>query len=162
MMKKIVSFSVIILALSLVFSLSMGLFAGEKETGTKCCPVCGKTIAKDGTEIKVEYKGKTYYFANEECKAKFEKEPEKYMDACCSGTFYYCPMKQCDYRSDKPGKCPKCGMELKKHELKTVYVCPMKQCNVQSDKPGKCPKCGMELKKEMVCCGTEEEHPHEH
>jgi len=27
---------------------------------------------------KTEYKGKTYYFCSAGCKAKFEKEPEKY------------------------------------------------------------------------------------
>lgn len=161
-MKKVVSILVVSLVFGLVFSFSTGLYAGEKEEGNKCCAVCGTAIAKDGVEIKTEYKGKTYYFASEDCKAKFEKEPDKFLEACGKGTFYYCSMKQCDYRTDKPGKCPKCGMELKKHEPKTVYVCPMKQCNVQADEPGKCPKCGMELKKKAVCCSAEEGHAHKH
>ena len=96
-----------------------------------------------------------------------EKKSDKSVKECTEGVFYYCPMKQCDYKTDKPGKCPKCGMELKKHEPKVVYVCPMKQCNVQTDKPGKCPKCGMELKKKFLCCAAEGEehkckHQHEH
>lgn len=92
---------------------------------------------------------------------KEEGKKEEVKKCCDGGTFYYCSMKKCDFKSDKPGKCPKCGMELKKHEPKTVYVCPMKQCKVESDKPGKCPKCGMKLKEKKVCC-KEEKHDHKH
>jgi hypothetical protein len=58
---------------------------------------------------------------------------------------YTCPM-DADVISDKPGKCPKCGMTLvvKKAESKKTYVCPM-DADVSSDKPGTCPKCGMNL-----------------
>jgi len=59
---------------------------------------------------------------------------------------YECPMK-CEAPSDKPGKCGKCGMELKKQKEATAqYECPMK-CEPAKDKPGKCGKCGMDLKK---------------
>jgi hypothetical protein len=53
--------------------------------------------------------------------------------------------------SDKPGKCSKCGMDLKASTAKTdhsamkMYSCPM-HADVTSDKPGKCSKCGMDLK----------------
>lgn len=118
-----------LIALSLVFSFSTGLYAEKSNTG--------------------------------------EKESEKSVKECKEGVFYYCPMKQCDYKTDKPGKCPKCGMELKKHEHKVVYVCPMKQCNVQTDKPGKCPKCGMALKEKILGCDMDKQehkegHDHEH
>jgi hypothetical protein len=57
---------------------------------------------------------------------------------------YVCPMHP-EEISDKPGKCPKCGMNLVKKEVaKVVYVCPMHPEEI-SDKPGKCPKCGMNL-----------------
>ncbi|MFA0751820.1 MAG: hypothetical protein SLRJCFUN_002223, partial [Candidatus Fervidibacter sp.] len=63
-------------------------------------------------------------------------------------TEYTCPMHP-EVRSPKPGKCPKCGMDLvptKRHAApaKTEYTCPMHP-EVRSDKPGKCPKCGMDL-----------------
>lgn len=40
------------------------------------CPVMGNPINKD---IFVEYKGKKVYFCCPDCKAQFEKEPEKYI-----------------------------------------------------------------------------------
>jgi len=92
-----------------------------EKTVKHCCPACKKEMDKDAAKFKVDYKDKTYYFCCEECKAKFEKDPEKYLKNCedakkCSEdkVYYVCPMKQCNYKTDKPGKCPKCGMELKK------------------------------------------------
>src|SRR5260221_14108701 len=65
-------------------------------------------------------------------------------------TKYTCPMHP-EVISDKPGKCPKCGMDLVKVKTKTIakkmlYTCPMHP-EVVSDKPGTCPKCGMTLVK---------------
>ncbi len=53
---------------------------------------------------------------------------------------YTCEMHP-EVVSNKPGKCPKCGMELTK--VKT-YTCQMHP-EIVTNKPGKCPKCGMEL-----------------
>jgi len=59
---------------------------------------------------------------------------------------YTCPMHS-EVLMDKPGKCPKCGMNLiKKVPEKEVYTCPMHP-EIAMDKPGKCPKCGMNLVK---------------
>ena len=44
--------------------------------------------------------------------ASGSKEPEKTME-------YVCPMHP-EVREDKPGKCPKCGMELKPVQKKTT------------------------------------------
>jgi len=66
---------------------------------------------------------------------------------------YTCTMHP-EVITNKPGKCPKCGMTLVKKEAKQImelkseiYSCPM-HSDVKSDKPGKCPKCGMNLVKE--------------
>lgn len=67
---------------------------------------------------------------------------------------YTCPMHP-EVVSDKPGKCPKCGMDLVKKPPQTatvasdVYTCPMHP-EVISDKPGDCPKCGMRLVKKSA------------
>ncbi len=63
---------------------------------------------------------------------------------------YQCPMKcEGDKTYDQPGKCPVCGMALRKIIAEPeVYRCPMK-CEGEKtyDKPGKCPVCGMALRK---------------
>lgn len=65
---------------------------------------------------------------------------------------YTCPMPEDSVFSDKPGKCPKCGMDLIKieqdnHEHEKVeYTCPMHP-EIIKDKPGTCPICGMDLVK---------------
>jgi YHS domain-containing protein len=119
---------VLILLIALMFLGSMLILqAGTMEdTAAKCktpcktkvvkCPVSGHVIAKDAKKVSAEYKGKTYYFCCEKCKIEFEKNPEKYVKACTCKTAYTCPMEKCNYKSDKPGKCPTCGMELKKAE----------------------------------------------
>ena len=77
---------------------------------------------------------------------------------------YKCPMKcEGDKTYDKPGKCPKCGMNLKA-KLKPVttetYQCPMKcEGDKTYDKAGKCPKCNMNLAKLEA---KKEATPHEH
>jgi len=64
-----------------------------------------------------------------------------------AAVYYTCPMPEdASVVMDKPGKCPKCGMDLmaKKKEPVVKYTCPMHP-DVVTDKPGKCPKCGMNL-----------------
>lgn len=43
--------------------------------------VCGMTVDTETAPAKTEYKGKTYYFCAQGCKAAFEKDPEKYAQA---------------------------------------------------------------------------------
>ncbi|GMV36909.1 MAG: hypothetical protein AMXMBFR61_14170 [Fimbriimonadales bacterium] len=68
-----------------------------------------------------------------------------------------CPMHP-EVKSDKPGTCPKCKMDLVKQAVsptskppspaaKDVWTCPMHP-EVKSDKPGTCPKCKMDLEKQ--------------
>lgn len=79
-----------------------------------------------------------------------------------SAVMYTCPMPQDSVFSDRPGKCPKCGMDLvlmENHSMHSGnetsdssmamtkgYSCPMHP-KVQSDTAGTCPVCGMQLEK---------------
>ncbi len=38
-------------------------------------PVCGMTVDEKTAKLKSDYMGKTYYFCNTFCKAKFDKNP---------------------------------------------------------------------------------------
>lgn len=66
-----------------------------------------------------EYSGETYYFCSSSCKRKFDSDPKQFAGSAKRaglslnlGTANYtCPMHP-EVVSDKPGKCPKCGMEL--------------------------------------------------
>lgn len=69
------------------------------------------------------------------------------------GTFYskiyVCPMHP-EVKSDKPGKCPDCGMKLKQKQVLMTYTCPEKDCEYRKSKPGKCPQHGKKLIKTEV------------
>lgn len=123
----------------------------KEETGKSAvCPVTGEALKITKDTISMSYKGKKYYFCCPGCDKSFMKAPEKYaVKEKAAVKKYVCPMGCAE--SDKPGKCPKCGMALveKKAEKKQEkahkkYACPM-AC-AESDKPGKCPKCGMDMK----------------
>lgn len=81
----------------------------------------------------------------------YNKDPHAVHQAEAAKDIYTCPMPEDSVFSDKPGKCPKCGMDLVKmvtteHNIHTAdeYTCPMHP-EIKSDKPGTCPICGMEL-----------------
>jgi len=68
--------------------------------------------------------------------------PNNQKDATSTGVTYTCSMHP-EITSDKPGTCPKCGMDLVQ-KATTQYTCPMHP-EVISDSPRKCPQCKMDL-----------------
>ena len=96
------------------------------EIGKKAvCPVTKEEFKVTAETPSVSYKGKVYYFCCGDCPPAFRADPEKYAaKAPAAGkaaakkqekkAVYVCPMG--DYRGDKPGKCPKCGMPLVKKD----------------------------------------------
>ncbi|MFH1260209.1 MAG: heavy metal-binding domain-containing protein [Elusimicrobiota bacterium] len=68
---------------------------------------------------------------------------------CLSTTVFVCAAHP-DRQSEKKGKCPKCGMKLKKKQILSTYACPDKNCDYQSGKPGKCPDDNQDLIKTEV------------
>jgi len=70
---------------------------------------------------------------------------------------YACPMEICNHVSEKPGKCPECGMSLKpiaevawareaqaKEGQTPGFTCPM-HASIQEAEAGSCRLCGMQL-----------------
>jgi P-type Cu+ transporter len=74
-------------------------------------------------------------------------------------TKYICPMDP-EVSLDRPGACPKCGMDLEPavpaQATRTEYTCPMHPEIVRNE-PGSCPICGMALEPRTVT--VEEKNP---
>jgi uncharacterized membrane protein YraQ (UPF0718 family) len=62
------------------FVLAAGLVALTMRRGARD-PVCGMTVDRFKTPYRTEYGGRTVYFCSQGCKDKFEREPERYVDA---------------------------------------------------------------------------------
>src|SRR5438045_7548463 len=98
------------------------MFPILQKTGSALDPVCGMTVDPQHAAGSSVYQGKTYYFCSKGCVAKFEANPEKYLNpaaqpepmheqAASAGVEYTCPMHP-EVRQIGPGSCPKCGMAL--------------------------------------------------
>ncbi len=120
----------------LVFLFVTAGIALQQTDETVTCPVSGKVIKKSDAKINADYQGKIYYFCCEDCKKEFLADPGQYVQKqAASKVAYTCPMHP-DVTSDKPGKCPKCGMDFQK---KTMM--PHGHMMGQGEKPG-CPQMG--------------------
>jgi len=53
-------------------------------------PVCKMEVDEEKAAATSEYKGVTYYFCCEGCKAAFEKDPGKYVEAETKSKFSRC------------------------------------------------------------------------
>jgi transcription initiation factor IIE alpha subunit len=80
----------------------------------------------------------------------FAQEKAGKQDTTQHAVYYTCSM-HADVIMNKPGKCPKCGMDLNlsaKEDLKSkitkTYTCPV-HLSATSHNPGKCPICGKKL-----------------
>ncbi|MBX3526347.1 MAG: heavy metal translocating P-type ATPase [Rhodoblastus sp.] len=71
-----------------------------------------------------DHEGRTFFFCNPKCKAKFEADPQKYLapgppaepTEAEKSAEYTCPMHP-EVVQIGPGACPKCGMALEPKEL---------------------------------------------
>jgi Cu+-exporting ATPase len=89
-------------------------------------PVCGMMVPPTAPE-RATVDGRSYFFCCAGCRAKFEKDPQAYLDAARdrgpraappaevtdpgSADGWTCPMHP-EVRRDHPGDCPLCGMAL--------------------------------------------------
>jgi YHS domain-containing protein len=51
-----------------------------KETAMAKDPVCGMTVDENRAPARSTYQGQTFYFCSQECKDKFDHNPETYAD----------------------------------------------------------------------------------
>src|SRR4030095_1358489 len=84
--------------------------------------VCGMMVDPAKAAGRSEYDRKTYYFCGKGCKAKFDADPEKYLERTsripdpgsripAASLKWTCPMHP-EIIRDAPGSCPICGMAL--------------------------------------------------
>ena len=83
-------------------------------------PVCGMAVdpatARGGSAV---HEGQAYHFCSSGCRAKFEADPERYLQPetasaaapTADSAIYTCPMHP-QIRQAGPGTCPLCGMAL--------------------------------------------------
>ena len=61
------------------FGVAAALFALTLRRGASD-PVCGMTVDRHAGKPTATYRGQTYYFCSDGCRAKFEADPERYVD----------------------------------------------------------------------------------
>jgi Cu+-exporting ATPase len=111
-------------------------------------PVCGMTVERAKAAGSVGHKGETYYFCSKGCAAKFEVDPERYLQAGLQGMAHR--SSAAPLTLDRPGKShlPAAGHRAPSPSSgipdTREYTCPMDP-EVRQIGPGACPKCGMAL-----------------
>ena len=83
-------------------------------------PVCGMTVDPATAAHRSQHRGRTIFFCAASCKARFDADPERYLETgalapapapSAPGAEYTCPMHPEIVRPG-PGTCPICGMAL--------------------------------------------------
>jgi len=99
--------------------LDQEVIAAQKPAySAKTCPVSGKALGSMGEPVDYVAGNRLVRFCCSSCIRKFNAEASKFLAAPKAGGSeqngapYVCSMHP-EVSQDKPGKCPKCGMELK-------------------------------------------------
>lgn len=157
---------------------AMNILSAEGSSRLPIDPVCGMTVEPNDAAATAEYNGQTYYFCSKGCQAKFQTDPEAFLDAArtqhieaavdpvcgmsveplnAAGsyeldgqTYYFCSQGCLEKFESNPHKV----LHPSEHEEEsmpagTVYTCPMHP-EVEQIGPGSCPKCGMALEPKEV------------
>ena len=108
-------------------------------------PVCGMTL--DPTRaLSSDYKGETYHFCSEHCRANFGSDPDRYLErATVSSGVPDAPQHHAEQRNELAGL----ASARAPANAKMTYTCPM-HAQIVRDEPGFCPICGMALEPRTV------------
>ena len=110
-------------------------------------PVCGMMVEPERAKATAVHAGKTYYFCCTGCAAKFNADPQRYLDGKPPAA---APLIQLGIKPPAPSPLIQLGASKPAPSpTKTgAYVCPMDP-EVRQEHPGACPKCGMALEPEI-------------
>ena len=159
-MRRYTIFALCVLVLvMLTLSAAMAGMKAQKATD----PVSGKQLTVAATTLVVKVNGIPYYFQNKADKAKFTKNPEKYVkETVCPVSGTKVTVTTTTPRIDRNGDiylfcCNMCPAKFKKDPAKYTamapamsaaltgnYYCPMHP-DITSKTAGKCPVCGMNM-----------------
>ncbi len=106
----------------------------------KIDPVCHMRVNPARCAGSVQYKAETYYFCGKSCIAKFQADPEKYLNT--AGPASASPVA--DQTMSMPGEDAAGAVQSGGIVAGIQYTCPMDP-EIIRDRPGPCPKCGMAL-----------------
>jgi Cu+-exporting ATPase len=94
----------------------------DKTPAVAIDPVCGMSVTIETAKHRFAYRGQDYFFCGPRCRARFEAEPEKFLQPKApepeapAGTIYTCPMHP-EVQQVGPGACPICGMALEPEQI---------------------------------------------
>jgi P-type Cu+ transporter len=124
---------------------------GGESHATAVDPVCGMTVDPDHAAERHEHQGKTHYFCGRDCLAKFQSDPQRYLQAKAGPppklvTLGTAPASAPPHPHQAPGvaAAAKPAEKARPPASTGAYTCPMDP-EVLAAKPGPCPKCGMAL-----------------
>ncbi len=130
-------------------------------------PVCGMTVDPEAGKPQLAHDGHVYHFCHEGCRAKFEADPDAYIEAVdpvCGMTvtratarfmskhrgerFYFCSDRCRDRFEADPEAYLGERSSPQPMPAGTLYTCPMDP-EIVRDGPDDCPICGMALEPMM-------------
>ena len=119
-------------------------------------PVCGMTV-EEGSALRLDHEGHTYWFCSAHCLEKFQAEPGRYVGSGTASAHERHPHESHAHDGHTRASADDsaaAGCETGVCEIDTgvVYTCPMHP-EIRQDHPGTCPKCGMAL--EPVTAGVQ-------
>jgi len=119
--------------------------------------VCGMMVDPERSAGALDYRGKKYHFCGKNCIARFEADPEKFLDPAYKPggmkptpiTITAAPLTQIGTEPAPATVAVAASSPPTPKSDLPIYTCPMDP-EVRQPGPGICPKCGMALEPETI------------